>query len=152
MTAPVTEVRARPVRTARLGWALAAVVFVCFTVTAVLMRRHSAGATFGIKDQLGTFGVGIILAGLFVMLTRPRLEADLTALRMRAFLGGYRVVPWDVVIGVEFRSKNRFARVLLPADEYLTIYAVQRWDPEQSVVAMDGLRALFAATHPATDG
>ena len=43
----------------------------------------------------------------------------------------------------------RFARLLLPADEGLALYAVQRRDREQAVAAMQELRALFDATHPA---
>ena len=61
---PVTEVTARPIRMSQIGFASAAVVFVVFAVTAVLMPRDNAGATFGDKDQLGTFVLGIVLAGL----------------------------------------------------------------------------------------
>jgi hypothetical protein len=38
---------------------------------------------------------------------------------------------------------------VLPGEETLAIYAVQRLDREQSVEVMRRLRALFAATHPA---
>ena len=79
------------------------------------------------------------------MPTRPRLHADADGVRLRAFLGGWRTVPWDVVVAVDFPSKVRFARVVLPADETLAIYAVQRLDAEQAVDAMRRLRALFAA-------
>jgi len=148
---PVTEVIARPIRMSKVGYASAAVVFVVFAVTAVLMPRDNAGAHFGGKDQLGTLALGIVLGGLFIMLTRPRLHADLQAVRMRSFLGGWRTVPWDLIVGVEFPKKVRFARILLPGDELLALYAVQRWDRAEAVVAMQGLRALFAATHPAVD-
>ena len=148
---PVTEVTARPIRMSKVGYTSAAVVFVVFAVTAGLMPRDNAGAHFGGKDQLGTLVLGIVLGGLFIMLTRPRLHADLEAVRMRAFLGGWRTVPWDVIVGVEFPKKVRFARILLPGDELLALYAVQRWDRAEAVVAMHGLRALFAATHPVVD-
>ena len=148
---PVTEVTARPIRMSKVGYTSAAVVFVVFAVTAVLMPRDSAGAHFGGKDQVGTLVLGIVLGGLFLMLTRPRLHADLQAVRMRSFLGGWRTVPWDLIVGVEFPKKVRFARILLPGDELLALYAVQRWDRAEAVVAMQGLRALFAATHPVVD-
>jgi len=90
----------------------------------------------------------VILGGLFLMLTRPRLHADRESVRLRAFLGGWRTVPWDVVVGVEFPSRVRFARIVLPGEETLAIYAVQRLDKEQAVEVMRRLRALFAATHP----
>ncbi len=117
-----------------------------FVVTAVVMRRYNAGASFGIKDQIGTVVVGVVVALLLIMPTYPRLIADEHELRMRSFLGNYRVIPWSVVVDVRFPSNVRFAQVVLPGEETLAIYAVQRWDRERAVEAMDGLRALFAAT------
>jgi hypothetical protein len=117
------------------------------------MKHASAGATFSTKDQLGTVVIGIIVAGLFIMLTRPALRADHEAVRMRSFLGGWRVVPWEVIVRVEFPSNVRFARVVLPGEETLALYAVQRLDREYAVETMRGLRRLFAETHPeATSG
>jgi len=52
------------------------------------------------------------------------------------------------VVGVEFPSKVRFARIVLPGEETLAIYAVQRLDKDQAVEVMRRLRALFATTHP----
>jgi Bacterial PH domain len=142
-------ITAKPVVMARIGYASAVVVFAVFLVTAIVMPHANAGAHFGVEDQAGTAVLGVILGGLFLMLTRPRLEADRESLRMRSFLGGWRTVPWDVVVAVEFPSKVRFARIVLPAEETLAIYAVQRLDREQAVEVMRRLRALFAATHPA---
>jgi hypothetical protein len=48
---------------------------------------------------------------------------------------------------VEFPSKVRFARLVLPGEETLALYAVQRLDRDQAVDVMRRLRALFAATH-----
>jgi Bacterial PH domain len=117
-------------------------------VVALLMKTDNAGASFGGKDQVGTLIIGVILAGLLIMPTRPRLRADTEALRMRAFLGGWRVVPWEYVLRVEFPSNVRFARIVLPGEETLAIYAVQRLDRDEAVEAMKGLRRLFAETHP----
>jgi hypothetical protein len=137
-------VDARPVVMSRIGYACAFVVFVVFIVTAIVMPHANAGAHFGVKDQIGTAFLGVIIGGLFLMLTRPRLHADATAIRTRSFLGGWRTVPWDVVIGIEFPAKVRFARIVLPADETLALYAVQRLDKEQAVDVMRRLRALLA--------
>ena len=146
MTSDVVTARPRIMR--RIGFVCAAVVLVVFVVTALVMKNHSAGATFTDKDQVGTLVIGIILAGLFIMLTRPALRADTEAVRTRSFLGGWRTVPWDVVVRVEFPSNVRFARLVLPGEETLAIYAVQRLDHEYAVDAMRGLRRLFAETHP----
>ena len=133
---------------ARIGYASALTVFAIFLIVAVVMPHENAGAHFGVKDQVGTAVLGVILGGLFLMLTRPRLHADRESLRLRSFLGGWRTVPWDVVVGVEFPSRVRFARILLPGEETLAIYAVQRLDKDQAVEVMRRLRVLFATTHP----
>jgi len=144
----VEEVSARPVLMTRIGYASAVSVFTIFLVIAFVMPHDNAGAHFGVKDQVGTAVLGVILGGLFLMLTRPRLHADRESVRLRSFLGGWRVVPWDLVVGVEFPSKVRFARIVLPGEETLAIYAVQRLDKDQAVEVMRRLRALFATTHP----
>ncbi|PZS17270.1 MAG: hypothetical protein DLM57_08755 [Pseudonocardiales bacterium] len=140
--------RARPVLMSRIGYASASIVLAIFLIVAVVMPHANAGAHFGVKDQIATAAIGVVLGGLFLTLTRPRLHADRDSLRLRAFLGGWRTVPWDVVVGVEFPSRVRFARIVLPGEETLAIYAVQRLDRDQAIDVMRRLRALFAATHP----
>lgn len=131
----------------RVGYWSAAVVFIAFLVTAIVMPHDSAGATFGPKDQAATAVIGVILAGLLLMPTRPRLHADQHGIRMRGFLGGWRTVPWELVRAVEFPAKVRFARVLLPGEETLALYAVARMDGQYAVGVMRQLRALFAEVH-----
>lgn len=140
-------VDAKPQRMARIGYWSAAIVFVAFLVTSIVMPHDSAGATFGPKDQVATAVIGVILAGLLLMPTRPRLHADRDAVRMRGFLGGWRTVPWDLVRAVEFPSSVRFARVVLPGEETLALYAVARMDGQYAVAVMRQLRALFAEAH-----
>lgn len=147
MTAP-DVVTARPIKTARIANASAIVVFVVFVIVALLMRHDNAGASFGWKDQIFTVVIGVIIAGGLHLPARPRLRADREAVHMRSYLGNYRTVPWDVVVAVEFPSNVRFARLVLPGEETLALYAVQRIDREQAVATMQGLRRLFAETHP----
>jgi hypothetical protein len=137
-------VTARPHVLARIGWGCAVFVFAVFVVISLVMKRDNAGATFGGKDQIGTVVLGAIVASGFWLLTRPRLVADRQSLRTRSFAGNYRTIPWDVVVGVEFPSNVRFARIVLPGEETLALYAVQRLDGERAVVVMRGLRTLFA--------
>lgn len=151
----VTEdlvVTARPIRSARIANGVAVLAFLVFVFVAVVMRRDNAGATFGHLDQVFTVVVGALVAGGFHLIARPRLRADRTAVRMRAFAGTWRTIPWEVVVAVEFPSSVRFARLRLPGEETLAIYAVQRLDREYAVAAMQGLRELFAITHPAEPG
>jgi hypothetical protein len=144
-----TVVTARPIRTSRIANAAALFVFAVFVVVALVMRRDNAGATFGHKDQVFTVVVGAILAAGLHLPARPRLRADAEAVHLRGYVGNWRTIPWDAVVAVEFPSNVRFARLVLPADETLAVYAVQRMDREVAVAAMRGLRALFAAAHAA---
>jgi hypothetical protein len=142
-------VTARPLRSSRISIAVSIVIIVVFGVTALVMPRDNAGVHFFWKDQLGTAFIGLIIGGTALLPTRPRLRADINGIHARAFLGSPRMIPWNLVKTVEFPRKLRFARVVLPADETLALYAVQRLDREHSVEVMHGLRALYRATHPA---
>jgi hypothetical protein len=141
-------IEARPLLVGRIANATAVVVFATFVVIAVVMRHANAGASFSWKDQTFTVVLGAIVGGGLHLPARPRLRADATAVRMRSYLGNWRTIPWDVVVGVEFPSNVRFARLVLPGDEALALYAVQRLDGEHAVRTMQALRRLFAATHP----
>ena len=74
-----------------------------------------------------------------------------TAWTSKAFFGGWRHIDWDLVVAVEFPPKVRFARLVLPGDELIPLYAVQRGDAERSVQVMQQLRELFAASRPELD-
>jgi membrane protease YdiL (CAAX protease family) len=141
-------VTARPIRSARIAVACSLLIVALFSVTAIAMPHANAGAHFGWKDQIGTAVVGLILAALALIPTRPRLWADEQRVRTRAFLGPPREIPWELVTAVEFPDKLRFARLVLPGEETIALYAVQRLDRERSVAVMRGLRELFARTHP----
>ncbi len=146
--AALDSIDARPLRMSRIGYVSAVIVFGIFLITSLVMPHANAGAHFGVKDQAGTAVLGVVIGGLFLTLTRPRLHADASGVRLRSFLGGWRTVPWEVIVAVEFPSKLRFARLVLPGDEALAIYAVQRMDKDQAVDVMRRLRALYAATRP----
>ncbi len=148
----VAVLSARPIRTARIANISAAVAFLVFVVVALLMRRDNAGAHFGHKDQIFTLVIGLIVAGGLRLPARPRMRADRDAVHTRGYVGSWRTIPWAAVVAVEFPSNVRFARLRLPGEEILAIYAVQRMDREYAVGIMRGLRALFAETHPSRSG
>ena len=136
---------ARPVRTARIANASAAVALIVFVIVALVMRRENAGAYFGQKDQIFTVVVGLIVAGGLRLPARPRLRADTTAVYTRGYLGDWRTIPWAAVVAVEFPTSVRFARLRLPAEESLALYAIQRMDGDTAVRSMATLRSIFAA-------
>ena len=142
---PLTDqtVRARPVVSAMWCWGTAAVALAAFWLTS-----SSDGVTFHLGDQIAIAGVGVAVAGLAILPTRPRLIADARGVQARGILGGYRFVPWEMVKAVEFRPKWRWARLVLAADETVSIYAVQRWDGARAVETMRGLRRLHDESQP----
>lgn len=145
-----TIVAARPIKSARIANASAAVALIAFVIVALLMKRDNAGAYFGQTDQVFTVIVGLIVAGGLRLPARPRMRADERAVYTRGYLGSWRTIPWQAVVAVEFPKSVRFARLRLPAEETLALYAVQRMDGPYAVAAMRELRALFASTHPGT--
>jgi Bacterial PH domain len=141
-----TSMRARPIRTARIANAAAVVALVVFVIAALLQRRDNAGAYFGRTDQVFTVIIGLVVAGGLHLPARPRMTADREAVRTRGYLGNWRTIPWAAIVAVEFPSNVRFARLRLPGEETLAVYAIQRMDRDHAVAAMRDLRALFAAS------
>lgn len=137
-------VTARPHRSAKIAIAVAAVILLVFGTMAIILPGTADGVSFTGSDQFGVAGVGLLLAIGILCFTRPRLRADTDGVDAKGFFGGYRHIDWDLVVAVEFPPKVRFARLVLPGDELIPLYAVQRGDGEQSVAAMDALRALHA--------
>jgi hypothetical protein len=142
-------VTARPVKSSRLAVLVAVVVLIVFGIAALILRSTADGVSFNAADQVGIAGTGLLVALGLLSLTRPRLRADARGVDCRGFFAGYRHVDWELVTRVEFPSKARFARLVLPGDELITLYAVQRGDGERSVLVMQKLRALFAASRSA---
>ncbi len=139
------EVRARP-EAVRIWCGVAAIaVLAALVTTALVLPNSSDGVHFNGGDQVGIAGLGVLIAiGLWAP-TRPRLIADGTGVRVRGMFGGYRAVPWEIVRSVEFRPKWRWARLVLPADETISLYAVQRVDGSRAAATMRQLRALHEA-------
>ena len=142
-------VTSRPIKTTRIAVAAAAAVFAVFVIVAIVMPHANAGASFSWKDQVATAIIGVVLAGLILVFTRPRLRADESSVHIRNHWGPEKTVPWDVIVAVEFPKGRHFARLVLPADETIPLYAVQRADREHSVAVMRDLRQLLAHAHRA---
>jgi hypothetical protein len=138
------ELVVRPRRSARIATVLAVIVLLIFIGIGIFLPDEKAGVTFTAADQWGMVGVGILLACFILAFTRPRVRAGRPGVETRAFFGGPRLVEWPLIKSVEFVPKTRFARLVLPADETIALYAVQRGDREFSVDTMQKLRNLHA--------
>ena len=142
--APVIDVR--PLKSARIAIVIASAVLLFFLVLSIFLKHTSDGVSFTTSDQFSVFGCGVLIAIGILAFCRPRLKASVDGLDTRAFFGTYKHIDWDLVLRVDFPPKARFARVVLPADEYITLYAVQRGDAERSVQIMQQLRTLHSLT------
>ncbi|MFD4182646.1 PH domain-containing protein [Rhodococcus sp. NPDC058514] len=121
--------------------AVASVFVLVFVVLAVLLRSSATGVYFRLIDQLAMVGIGAILAGGALLLTRPRLRANASGVWVRnAF--GERFVEWDLVRGLTFPDGAAWARIELPDDEYIPAMAIQANDREYAVNAVRKFREL----------
>jgi Bacterial PH domain len=138
------ELVARPHRSARISIVVAAVVLLIFIGIGLFLPDEKAGVTFTGADQWAMAGIGVLLACFILAFTRPRVRAGWPGVETRGFFGGARLVEWPLIAGVDFVPKTRFARLILPADEVVALYAIQRGDREVSVAVMNQLRTLHA--------
>ena len=133
--------QARPHKATVIAVAVAVVFVAVFAVVAVLLRRSSTGVYFYASDQVAMAGIGIVLALGALWFARPRVRADRDGIEVRNMLGTHHY-RWSDIKGVSFPDGSPWARLELPADEYVPILAVQAIDGEHAVTAMRELRRL----------
>jgi hypothetical protein len=115
-------------------------------VLAVALGRGPAGAAqFQLADQIAFFLLGVVIAGLVLMLTRSRVEATVTGVRVRNPFSS-KEVPWQVVRAVRLDDGAPWASLELHDDETVQLMAVQSNDGEDAVDAVLALRALLRAS------
>ncbi|NUS44304.1 MAG: PH domain-containing protein [Mycobacteriaceae bacterium] len=141
------ELDVRPVRSARIAVAAAAVLLTTFTVGGIWLRHSSTGVTFYASDQIAMIVLGVVLAGAALLFTRPRLKAGAAGVVVRNLFGD-KAIPWDLVRGLSFPDRKAWARIELPADEYVPVLALRASDKSHAADAVERFRAL-AARHTA---
>ena len=125
-------------RTARVVAAIIAIA----GITVAVFNNRSSGAILRPADQIAMAGIALVLAGAVLVLTRPRLKVGPAGLAVRNLLD-YRVIPWKQVVDFSFPPGRRWARIDLPADEYVPVVAVQSVDREYAVTAMETVWAAM---------
>ncbi|MCW2623011.1 MAG: hypothetical protein JWL64_2613 [Frankiales bacterium] len=142
----------RPVRLTRVCWGVAAFVLVGFVGIGASLRATGDGAaTFGLADQVAMGLMGVLIAGVVLLFTRARVEADTAGIRVRGVMGD-KYFPWQVVVGVRLDDGDSWASLDLHDDERVALLAVQSNDGDRATEAVLALRRLLAVsrTRPAT--
>ena len=128
----------------RLMPVLAVVGAVLMTAVGVAVAMNSGGRTTGPElrtaDQWALLVLALVFAAVILLLTRPRLRLGPAGLGVRNILEE-RVIPWDEVVGISF--PKRWARVELGGYEYLPVVAIQSFDRERAVAAMNTVREMM---------
>ncbi|MBV8932125.1 MAG: PH domain-containing protein [Kutzneria sp.] len=144
MTADAVTFRPRRVRL--LAIPLAVVLVAVFAVIGTLLRVTPTGAYFRVSDQIAMVLVGVLLACGVLLLTRPRVRADADGIEVRNLLGT-TFYPWTVVRAIRVPDGSAWGRLELPADEYVSLMALQVVDGDRAVHAVRSLRALLKAAN-----
>lgn len=137
----------RPRLTPMFAYAAAAVLVVAHIAIGLVLKIGSSGVVFQTADQVAMGVLGVVLAGLALLFTRPRLRVGAAGLSVRNVFSD-KLIPWADVVGVSFPVGSRWARVDLPDDEYIPIMAIQAVDKERAVHAMDAVREELARHRP----
>ena len=123
----------------------AILVATSFTGLAAALTTGEGGQTFHRSDQLAMVGLGLLMAGAVLLLSRPRIEADTTGIWVRN-VAGAKAVPWQVVRGITLSDGSPWASLELQDDDRIPLMAVQANDGERAVEAVLALRRLLTAS------
>jgi hypothetical protein len=141
--------QAKPHKARVIAVAVAVFFVAVFVVVAILLPHESTGVNFYASDQVAMVGIGLVLALGSLWFARPRLRADRDGVEVRNMLGTHRY-SWAEIEAVSFPDGSPWARLELPADEYVPILAVQAIDGERAVTAMREMRRLRREATEAT--
>ena len=144
---PVWDAQLRPHLTPYFAYAAAALIVLAHIGFGLVLKIGTTGVIFRTSDQVAIGLLGVVLGGLVLLLSRPRLRVGEAGLSVRNLVGD-KLVPWSDVVDVSFPRGARWARIDLPADEYIPIMAIQAIDKDRAVAAMDTVRSLMAGYRP----
>ncbi|TDK92739.1 PH domain-containing protein [Mycobacterium paragordonae] len=129
------------------AYAAAVLLVMAHIAIGLVLKIGSTGVVFQTADQVAMGVLGVVLAGLALLFTRPRLRVGASGLSVRNVFSD-KLIPWADVVGVSFPVGSRWARVDLPDDEYIPVMAIQAVDKERAVHAMDAVREQLARYRP----
>ncbi|MCV7298911.1 PH domain-containing protein [Mycobacterium barrassiae] len=136
------DVEIRPHLTTYFAYGAAALILAAHITVGALLKIASTGVIFQTADQVAIAMLGVVIAGVVLLFTRPRLRVGADGIAVRNLLT-YRLIPWSDVVDVSFHPGARWARIDLPDDEYVPALAIQAVDKDRAVEAMDTVRTLI---------
>ncbi len=151
MNAPamVWDAQLRPRLTPVVACVVAFLIAAAHIAVGILLKVGTTGVLFQTADQVAIALLGVLIAGVVLLFTRPRLRVGAAGVSVRNLLGD-KLIPWSEVVDVSFPQGARWARVDLPDDEYVPVMAIQAVDKDRAVAAMDTVRQLTARYRPPT--
>lgn len=133
------EVRSK--KSARFAIATAVVLLITHLAVAFLLRITPTGVYFRTADQIALAALGVLMASLALLLTRPRIRVGPEGVAVRNILSE-RLIEWDLVRGLSFPDGAIWARVDIPDDEFISVMAIQSNDNDHAVAAVRAFRSL----------
>lgn len=124
-------------------WAIiaAVVVFAIHIFMGIVVDFGNTGASVTTIDQLAFPMIGLIIAGVILLLTRARVRVNATGVEVRNLLNA-KFYPWVDIYGLSFPKKSRWARLELPDFEFVPMLALQSADGSRVVEDIRRFREL----------
>lgn len=144
---PRWDLVCRPHLTPIFAYGAAVLILVAHIAVGLVLKAGATGVVFQTADQVAMVVLGVILAGLALLFTRPRLRVGSAGLSVRNVFSD-KLIRWPDIVGVSFPAGSRWARIDLPDDEYIPVMAIQAVDKERAVHAMDAVREQLARYRP----
>lgn len=144
-TAPLLVVR--PKRIAIYAGISASTVVIAMIVVGILLHNSDDGVSFGLSDQIGLIGLGILIGIGILMMARPTLKVYPEGLLVRNILGE-NFYAWPLIYAVAFPQGAQWALLRMPDDETHPVMAIQLLDRSRAVESLQQVRGLQAEYGP----
>ncbi|MGB3697472.1 MAG: PH domain-containing protein [Gordonia sp. (in: high G+C Gram-positive bacteria)] len=129
----------RPRWMKKAAWVAIGIVLVIHVTFGLLLNISYTGVNVDWFDKLSLIGVGVVICGVILFLTRARLRLGPDGVGVLNLVSE-RVFTWDEITGMEYPENWFCARLLFPSDEHIPVMAIQARDGDLAVTAMERFR------------
>jgi Bacterial PH domain len=120
---PDLPVTFRPVRTRAVLLGTGTALLAVFTVIAVLLP-HDGARPWGTGERTGIVGTGLLILGVLMVLSRPKVVADRTGVTV-VNLTTIRRLEWAEIVRVNLRSGDAWVQLDLADGTTLAAMGIQ---------------------------